>query len=360
VVKLSFVQLSEESRDLWNDCVSANPHAYVYHLREWGDAVCKTYRLWRWYFAVKEDQRIVGVLPVFYIRSMLFGDKIVSVPFCEYGGPLIADFYDESMAEDVLAMLMKKLNGLARKLRVDYVELRQPSGLPSSSVLSAGFSVLQRYVTFRIDLTVGESEVWKNLDGRTRRHVKKAVKIGTEIREINLENLGHYYALYLTTQKSLGSPPHSYAFLRNLHDNFVHNGLLRMLLALYDGKPVAGIMVFCFKGKMYWWNNVLDRRYASLDPTNLLLWHVIRWGIEKGFKVLDLGRTRREDVGVHHFKSGWGGREAGLKDYVSYLDRVKVPDPLQRRYVFLSRFWSLLPRAFAREAGPRVVAGIGL
>jgi serine/alanine adding enzyme len=360
VVKLSFVQLSEESRGLWNNFVSANPHAYVYHLREWGDAVCKTYGLWRWYFGVKMDERIVGVLPIFYIRSMLFGDKIVSVPFCEYGGPLIADFSDESMTEDVLAMLMKNVNELARKLRVGYVEFRQPPSLCTSSVSSVGFKVLQRYVTFRIDLTVGESKAWMNLDGRTRRHVKKALRIGTKIREVDADSLGHYYALYLLTQKNLGSPPHSYSFFRHLNDNFVPKGLLRILIASYDGNAVAGIMVFCFNDRIYWWNNVLDRRYASLDPTNLLLWHVIRWGMEKGFKVLDLGRTRRNDEGVHHFKTGWGGREVMLKDYVSYFGGTRVPDPLQRKYVVLSRFWSLLPRTFARNAGPRLVARIGL
>ena len=360
MAKLSFVQLSDGSRDLWNDYVSANPHAYVYHLWEWGDALCKTYNLGRWYFAVREDQRIVGVLPVFYIRSLLFADKIVSLPFCEYGGPLVGDYSDQSMAENVFMMLMKKVHELAEKLRVDYIELRQPSGLLSFFVSSAGFRVLRRYVTFRIDLTVGESEIWKNFDGRTRRHVKKAVRIGTKIREVNVDSLGHYYALYLRTQKSLGSPPHSYAFFRNLYDGFVSKGLLRMFLALYDGKPVAGIMVFCFNGKLYWWNNVLDRRYASLDPTNLLLWHVIRLGMENGFRVLDLGRTRSEDVGVYHFKSGWGGREVGLEDYVFFLRGVKIPDPLQRKYALLSKFWSLLPPTFIREVGPHVVAGIGL
>jgi serine/alanine adding enzyme len=332
----------------------------VYHLWEWGNAVCKTYNLWRWYFAVKEGQRIVGVLPVFYIRSMLFGDKIVSLPFCEYGGPLIPDCCDQSTAKNAIMMLLKKVHELAGKLMVDYVELRQPSGLTLSFVSSAGFRVLRRYVTFRIGLTVGESEVWKNLDGRTRRHVKKAVRMGTKIVEVNVDSLGHYYTLYVRTQKSLGSPPHSYAFFRNLHDNFVRKGLLQMLMASYEGKPAAGIMVFCFNGKLYWWNNVLDRRYGSLDPTNLLLWHVIRWGTENGFKVLDLGRTRRQDVGVHHFKNGWGGQEVGLEDYVSFLRSVKVPDPLQRRYVLSSRFWSLLPRSLIQEVGPRLVARIGL
>jgi FemAB-related protein (PEP-CTERM system-associated) len=360
LAKLSLVRISDSSKDLWNDYVSANPHAYVYHLWEWGDVLCKTYNLDRWCLAVKEDQRIVGVLPIFYIRGLLFADKIVSLPFCEYGGPLLGDYSDQSMVESVLRMFMKSVNELAEKLKIDYIELRQPSTSFSTFFSSVGFRVLRRYVTFRTDLTVGESEIWKNFDGRTRRHVKKAMRIGTKIKEVSVDSLGHYYGLYLRTQKSLGSPPHSYAFFRNLYDVFVSKGLLRMFLALYDGKPVAGIMVFCFNGGLYWWNNVLDRRYASLDPTNLLLWHMIRLGIENGFRVLDLGRTRPEDVGVYHFKSGWGGREVCLEDYVFFLRDVKIPDPLQRRYVFLSRLWSLLPESVAGKMGPHITSKIGL
>lgn len=360
MAKLSLVQLSDSGKDLWNDYVSANPQAYVYHLWEWGDVLCKTYNLRRWCLAVREGQRVVGVLPIFCVRGLFFADKIVSLPFCEYGGPLLGDYSDRSTAESVLRMFVKNVRELAEKLKIDYVELRQPSTSFSTFFSSVGFRVLRRYVTFRIDLTGGESEIWKSFDGRTRRHVKKAMRLGTEVKDVNVDSLKHYYALYLRTQKRLGSPPHSYAFFRNVYDGFVSRGLLQMFLAVYEGKPIAGIMVFCFNGKLYWWNNVLDRRYASLDPTNLLLWHVIRWGVENNFRVLDLGRTRPEYTGVYHFKSGWGGREIGLEDYAFLVRNVEIPDPLLRKYVFLSRLWSLLPRPIARKMGPHVTSKIGL
>lgn len=359
MAKLSLVQLSDGSKDLWNDFVSSNPHAYVYHLWEWGDVLCKTYNLGRWCLAVKEDQRIVGVLPIFYVRGLLFADKLVSLPFCEYGGPLLCVRSDQSKSETVLRMFMKNLFRLAEKLRIDYVELRQPAAF-STFFPSVGFTVLKRYVTFRIDLTKGESEIWRGFDGRTRRHVKKAMRVGTDVTDVNVDSLPYYYDLYLMTQKRLGSPPHSYAFFRNIYDDFVSKGLLRMLLAVHKGKPIAGLMVFCFNNQLYWWNNVLDRKYSSLDSTNLLLWHVIRWGVKNNFKVFDLGRTRPQNTGVYHFKNGWGGRKIGLKDWIFLVRDVQIPDPLQRRYVLLSKLWSLLPRHLTRKIGPNVTNQIGL
>jgi FemAB-related protein (PEP-CTERM system-associated) len=364
VVKLSLVQLSDSSRDLWNDYVSANRHGYVYHLWEWGDVLQRTYNLRRWCFAVKEDQHIVGVLPVFYVRGLFFADKLVSLPFCEYGGPLLTDYLDRSMAENVLTVLIKNVHELARKLKIDYIEWRHPSKSFPNFFSSIGFRVLRRYVTFRLDLTVGESGIWKNFDGlrrrRARARLKKAIRIGTEVKDVNVDSLKHYYGLYLRTQKRHGSPPHSYAFFKNLYDGFGSKGLVRMLLAVSKGKPIAGITVFCFNGMLYCWNNILDREYASSHPTDFLLWYLIRWGVENNFKVLDLGRTRPEDAGVYYFKSRWGSQKIGLEDYVFLVRNVEIPDPLQRRYVLLSRLWSLLPQPIARKMGPHVTSKIGL
>lgn len=364
MVKLSLVQLLDRSKGLWNDYVFANSHAHVYHLWEWGEVLCKTYNLGRRYLAVKEDQRIVGVLPIFYIRGLLFADKIVSLPFCEYGGPLLVDYSDQSMAENVLMVLMKNVRELAKELRVDYIELRQPSSSFSSFFSSIGFRVLRRYVTFKLDLTVGESGIWKNFDGLTRRRararLKKAVRIGAEVKDVNVDGLKHYYALYLRTQKRHGSPPHSYAFFKNLYDGFKSKGLLRMLLAVSKGKPIAGITVFCFNGRLYCWNNVLDRKYAGSHPTDFLLWYLIRWGVENNFRVLDLGRTRPEDTGVYYFKRRWGGQKTSLEDYVFLVRNVEIPDPLQRKYVFFSKLWSLLPQPIAGKMGPHVTSKIGL
>ena len=126
MVKLSLVRLSDSSKDLWNDFVSANPYAYVYHLWDWGDVLQRPYGLGRWYFAVKEDGHIVAILPVFYIRDLFFADKIVSLPFCEYGGPLLGRCFDQSVAEKALTMLVKNVCELCGNLEIDYIELRQP------------------------------------------------------------------------------------------------------------------------------------------------------------------------------------------------------------------------------------------
>ncbi len=359
VVKLSVVQLTSDDKDLWNTFVRANSNAQVYHLWEWGDVLCRTYRYERYYLAVKCEGDIVGALPFLLIRSRIFPDKLVSLPFCGYGGPLLANSLDTSTVKRALRVLLKNLKSVTRVLNVDYIELKPPPVF-SSSVLSAfGFATSQRYLTFRIDLRKGESKLWQNLKRDVKRRVTQAMKTGIEIKSVGADDLREYYDIYLSSMKRHGSPPHSYELFMNIFEAFKPEGLLQMLLAVHEGKPIAGDMFFCFNDKMSTWSGVVYPQFRDLYPTHLLFWHMIRWGSERGFKTFDLGRTRSETEGIYYFKSRWGGNEMDLHDYFLMKKESEIPDPLQRRYTYLSKIWSRLPSALSRWVGPKIMSEIG-
>lgn len=360
MAEFSLVEFGEDDKHLWNEFVMRNPQSHVYHLWEWSDVLCKTYKYKRHYLGVKKGEDISGVFPCLFVKSLIFGKRLISLPFVEYAGPLLKNDVEPSMAKPVLAQFLDYLDKLSKKLKADYAEIRHPPEFLSPLLSSMGFKGLQRHVTFKIDLTKEESELLKGMDKKCRNSLRKAMKSGVRIEEVRLDSLGQYYDLYLDAQKRLGSPPHSFGFFRNVYDAFGSAGLLRMTLAMYDGRPIGGVMVFCFKDKLYWFGNVTDKKYASLNPTNLLLWHTIQYGRENNLKVFDLGQTRREDSGVYRFKSGWGGDETNLEDFVLSSDNVELPNPSERKYVFLSKLWSMMPKALAQRLGPRLIGGIGL
>jgi len=250
---------------------------------------------------------------------------------------------------------------LARTIGVEYIEVREPLVL-RDAFSASGYAESQAYTTFRIDLTKGTKQLWSGLEKKTRNAVRKAEKSGLKVEDAN-ENwqLKTYYELYLQTQKRLGSPPHCYKLFENLLDAFSPNGRMRILLAKYESKPIAGMIIFRFKKTIFWWNNVTDTKSRSLNPTNLLLWNTIEWGVENGYDVMDMGRTRK-DTTIYHFKSGWGGQETPLHNYVRFLDsrRRQLPDPSQKKFRYFSDLWGFLPIAVAKEIGPRVISGIAL
>ena len=350
---------SDDDRDLWNEWVRSNPWASFYHLWAWGDVLCKTYRYRRYYIGAKQGDKIVGVLPLIYIRSRIFADKLVSLPFAEYGGPLLADSIESCDEKSALTALSERVSALAEGLGVDYVDLRQPRFPLALTVPTCVSKPLRRYVTFVLDLTKGESELWRSLDKKCRNAVRRARKVGVKIKNAAFDDVGQYYRLHLLTESRHGSPPHAEAFFRNVFDAFRREGL-RMTLALYDGQAIGGILAFSFGTKLYWFNNVLDRDYARLNPTNLLLWHLIEWGMQNDFETLDLGQTRPAETGTYSFKRGWSGREVPLENQVLMIKNAEVPDPLQRKYVILSRLWSMLPQVVVSQVGPSIISRIAI
>src|SRR5271167_4592594 len=101
----------------WDAFVRARPDATFFHLAAWRHVIERGFGHRTYYVLAERDGAIVGVLPLAQVRTRLFGNALVSVPFCVYGGPLATD------AEATQA-LATHAAGLMRRLDVPIVELR--------------------------------------------------------------------------------------------------------------------------------------------------------------------------------------------------------------------------------------------
>lgn len=349
----------EGYRDVWNSFVEQHLYSTPYHLWEFGEVLTSTYGYEKHYLIAKSDSTVLGIFPLILIKSRIFGNKLLSLPFCEHGGPLINLSFNNP--EVIIFGLFSKVLTLNLK-NLDYIEVRNPHllGRLQEKVGGFGFCSSNRYVTFRINLTNDIEDLWRSLDKKTRNSIRKAIKNGINIYEVDTEDeLEKYFSLYLKTQKRHGSPPHSFKLFKNLVKLMKKN--VKILLAERCARPIAGIIVFHNRRGIFWWNGVSDPKFRSLNGTDLLLWEVIQWGNENGYTYLDLGRTRRGS-GVYRFKKGWGGTEITLKDYTYSINGIVkgTPDPLEDKYRLLTKAWSLLPIFVAKSIGPRIIRQIGL
>ncbi|MFX1487138.1 MAG: GNAT family N-acetyltransferase [Promethearchaeota archaeon] len=350
--------------DEWNNyLVERNPYASAYHLWEWGEALSFTYGYQKYYLTATHTHDVVGLFPLVHVKSRIFGNRLISLPFCGYGGPLADPELGDQEMQLVLEALLDATGKLAETLGVQYVESRNPSPeVTRDSITVKGYRNIRKYVTFRVNLEMDLQEVWSNLHRKTRNALRKAIRSGVKTKDVRgTEELESYYRLYLQTQRRHGTPPHNYKLFERLYDVFGAKGKLKMLLAEYMGRPIAGVMMFRQDKTLFWWNNVTDTKHRSLNPTNLLLWNTIEWGVRNRYHALDLGRTR-EGTTIHRFKSRWGGRERYLRDYVYFLDskEKELPDPLQRKYRYLSKIWFFMPTGLAKKIGPRIRGDAGL
>ena len=99
----------------WDGFVASHASGTFFHLAAWADVIATAFGHTSLYTLAERDGAIVGVLPLAQVKTRLFGNTLISAPFCVYGGPLAAD------AEAALA------------LAVQAEALRQRSGASASS-----------------------------------------------------------------------------------------------------------------------------------------------------------------------------------------------------------------------------------
>src|SRR6202040_4396464 len=109
--------LDEVTAPAWDDFVRAMPGGTFFHLAAWREVIARAFGHPTHYVLTERDGAITGVLPLVHVKTRLFGNSLISNPFCVYGGPLAAD------AESAAA-LHRHAEGLMSRLGAAAVEFR--------------------------------------------------------------------------------------------------------------------------------------------------------------------------------------------------------------------------------------------
>src|SRR6478609_10295861 len=109
--------LTEECREAWDRFVLASPAATFFHLSGWRTILENSFGHRAYCRYVERNKQICGILPLFHIRSRLFGNRLTSTPFCVAGYPV-------SELEEIDDMLDRKAIELMHQLGAEYVEYR--------------------------------------------------------------------------------------------------------------------------------------------------------------------------------------------------------------------------------------------
>src|SRR5215470_16646768 len=88
-VRVSLLETGAERE--WNDFVRATPEGTFFHLAGWKHVIEKTFGHRTFYLAARRGNAIVGVLPLTQVKSLLFGNSLISNAFCVHGGIVSAD-----------------------------------------------------------------------------------------------------------------------------------------------------------------------------------------------------------------------------------------------------------------------------
>ena len=329
----------------WNEIVNHN-NSKIYHLYEWGRLLNDVHGHKLIYL---EDDK--GVFPLAYVKSFIFGNRLISLPFADYGGPCANE-------KETADTLVARTEDVAEELDVDFIEIRSPDEKYFDIFEKHGFVRRDDYFTFILDLDREVEDLWKVIGRKNRNMVRKAEKNGVEIVEAkNKNDLGIFYELYLKTMKKLGSPPQPYKFFETIWNLFYPRNLI-ILLATCNGRCISGNLFFIHKDTIHHAYNCSLKEYLGFGQNNLLQWYIIKWGSEKGFKHLDFGRTR-ENAGNVLFKKRWGGELVKMPYFYKFYKK-ELKEREEIKYKGLSELWSkYMPEFVANRIGPWIIKQIG-
>ena len=341
---MEITELKKEEEKAWYEYVYKSNSSFFYHQIGWRNVVEKTYKHKPIYLVAKEEDEIKGVLPLFLMKSMFFGKKLVSVPFAPYGGACADN-------ETVEKALIEEAKRITEKCSADYLELRDIIKKESSKLVEKSSQV-----TSILELESDSNIIWNKMKRDKRRGIKKAKEANLEI-IWGQEGSKEFYAIHAQTMWYLGSPVHSLKFFGNIIQEFPDN--TDIITVKYKDEAIASIFLIFFKKRaISGWSGSL-KEYSRFYPNNLAYWEVLKYCCEKGYKFFDFGRSI-PDSGIHEFKKSFGAETKHLH-YQFYLKKAKdVPNitstnPKRQKF---AKAWSKLPLRLTTTVGPLIRRGI--
>lgn len=281
--------------------------ATIYHLPCWIKAISEATGLEGNYLLITEENKITGIVP-FLIRKGIF----TSLPYTTHCQPLIPENLKFDELIEKIKNLIPDIKGIRFKFRdCDHFGINKFVSNHFNHVIFLGDNIEDYYNS------LGRRSI--------RKYIKKSYENNLELRYGNNENdLKIFYTLECKMRKSIGLPPAPYKFFHCLWKNLQINNNILLPIVEKDSKPIASSMVLKFRDQLNFEYTGIDKRYIDLYPNHFLHWEVIKNAYERfGSRVIDIGRTDKNNNGLIFFKENWNAKRIDLIEYCENI-RPKV------------------------------------
>jgi FemAB-related protein (PEP-CTERM system-associated) len=348
-------------RPLWDSYVLNHPSGTFFHLIGWKAVIEKTFHHKPYYLIAERNGNssnptnpsnpinptnptnpVVGILPLFSVKSLLFCKSLVSVPFAAYGG-ILAD------NQEVAYHLFEKAKEITCSEGLEYLELRNREGgienLPSKEL----------YVFFRRSIFEDLESNMNAIPRKSRRMIRVGEKAGLSYKFGREELLSEFYEILSRSYHRLGSPIFSMKLFKNLLGELNEQANI-LLVKNREGKPISSVLTFFYKDQVlpYYAGSLFE--YRDLAPNDYMYWQLMKYGCENGYKLFDFGRSK-VDTGSHDFKRHWGFEPEPLL-YQYFLSRIhEIPNlsPANPKYEKKIELWRKMPFWATKMIGPHIV-----
>jgi FemAB-related protein (PEP-CTERM system-associated) len=293
-------------------------------------------------FCERGDE-ILAVLPLAHLKSLLFGNVLISMPFLVYGGVVSIDSVAEQLLVDAACQK-------AVELRVDRLELRNqvPSGRdwPSN----------QLYATFSKRIHAEPEKNLLEVPRKQRAMIRKGIQAG--LKADSDENTDRLYKALLDCKRNLGTPFFRQSFLQKIFETFGNS--VEITTVSKDNETVCSVMSFKYRNTILPYYGGGGEFARSTKGNDFMYWAVMEKACQEGIEIFDYGRSMIGS-GAYLFKKHWGFEPKPLAyEYFPVSSRAQPNlNPANRKFQLAIRLWKRLPLGVAEIIGPPIARRIG-
>ena len=345
---LQIKSLDARTRSAWDRFViSECPQATFFHRAGWAEVIEGVYRQHCHYLYAERDGQIVGVLPLVYVRSLPFGNRLISNAFTIGGGSAALD-------DEARAALDGEAVQLADRLGVRCLELRAPPNRHEGDGWVAKADV---YANFSRPIAGDEDACLKQIPRKQRAVVRKAISDAVLSDDIE-STPDRFFPLYALSMRNMGTPVFGRRFFNALMQTFGTD--CDCLTVSHKGVAVSSVMNFYFRDSVMPYYTGCLPQARTLGANDFMYWRLMRRAAARGLGVFDFGRSK-VGTGPFSFKKNWGFEPTPI------IHEYRLPgggapseiNPLNPKYRLFIAIWQRLPLGLANLLGPHVIRQIG-
>jgi hypothetical protein len=281
---MQIIEYSEAWKDKWDQFVLESNNGTMFHMQKFFD-YHKPGKITFNHLIFLDEGNIVALLP-----GARIGDLFESPIGASYGSIVTKDAkFAEAM--DIVSTLLE----YGRKVGINEFLLtsaprvyeRHPNENLDFAMLWQGFNYDLHYISSAIKLEPNE-EIISRFQQTVRRNIRKSLKNPDVRVEINNRYDEFYPILVENKARHDVKPTHSPEDLIKL--NQLLPDRLVLFMVYYKDKPVAGSSVFiCNEIVTLCFYNMLLYEYEHLKPIHRVMYEVVKWSCENGYKYVDIG-----------------------------------------------------------------------
>lgn len=342
-MSLNIQKLTQDLESKWDE-YALQRSASIYHHTRWIPLIKKVFGHDSHHILALEKGLVVGILPMVQLKSLLFGNFIVSMPYFNYGGAIANDKLIENK-------MMQHAIEIASELGVEHIEFRD------SVARDKAWPLRTDKVNMILELPETVELLGKSLGAKKRSQIRRPLKEGVESIIGGAELLEDFYHVFSVNMRDLGTPVYPKTFFSEILNAFSRQ--TKIVILRLNGKPISAAFLIGANGQLEIpWASTL-KEYNRFSPNMLLYWEVLKMAIESGYRKFDFGRSSI-DSGTYRFKKQWGAVPMQLYWHYWLEEGIEMPQltPDNAKYKAAIKVWQHLPTFVTNQLGPGIIKSL--